>query len=29
MPGMSGIELHRQLVAGHCEVPVILFYYGV
>jgi FixJ family two-component response regulator len=23
MPGMSGIELQRQLVADHCEVPVI------
>jgi FixJ family two-component response regulator len=23
MPGMSGIELQRRLVAGHCEVPVI------
>jgi len=23
MPGMSGIELQRQLVAGHCAVPVI------
>jgi len=23
MPGMSGIELHRHLVAGHSEVPVI------
>ena len=23
MPGMSGIELQRQLVAGHSEVPVI------
>ena len=23
MPGMSGIELHRQLVAGHSVVPVI------
>jgi FixJ family two-component response regulator len=23
MPGMSGIELHRRLVASHCEVPVI------
>jgi FixJ family two-component response regulator len=24
MPGMSGIELQRQLVAGHYEIPVIL-----
>ena len=24
MPRMSGIELQRQLVAGHSEVPVIL-----
>jgi len=23
MPGMSGIELRRQLVADHCDVPVI------
>jgi FixJ family two-component response regulator len=23
MPGMSGIELHRQLVVDHSEVPVI------
>ena len=23
MPGMSGIELHRHLVASHSEVPVI------
>lgn len=23
MPGMSGIELHRRLVASGCEVPVI------
>ena len=23
MPGMSGIELQRQLVADHCAVPVI------
>ena len=23
MPGMGGIELQRQLVAGHCDVPVI------
>jgi FixJ family two-component response regulator len=23
MPGMSGIELQRQLVADHCDVPVI------
>ena len=23
MPGMSGIELHRHLVANHCEVPVV------
>jgi FixJ family two-component response regulator len=23
MPGMSGIELHRQLVASNCKVPVI------
>jgi len=23
MPGMSGIELQRQLVAGHSEIPVI------
>jgi FixJ family two-component response regulator len=23
MPGMSGIELHRHLVANHCEIPVI------
>jgi FixJ family two-component response regulator len=23
MPGMSGIELQRQLVAGHYEIPVI------
>jgi FixJ family two-component response regulator len=23
MPGMSGIELQRQLTAGHCTVPVI------
>jgi FixJ family two-component response regulator len=24
MPGMGGIELQRQLVAGHYEIPVIL-----
>jgi FixJ family two-component response regulator len=23
MPGMSGIDLQRRLVAGHCEIPVI------
>jgi FixJ family two-component response regulator len=23
MPGMNGIDLHRQLVADQCEVPVI------
>src|ERR1700687_2561721 len=23
MPGMSGIELQRQLAAGHCAIPVI------
>ena len=23
MPGMNGIELHRHLVANHCEIPVI------
>ena len=23
MPGMSGIELHRQLAADHSEIPVI------
>ncbi|MBL8291408.1 MAG: response regulator [Bryobacterales bacterium] len=23
LPGMSGIELHRQLLASKCEVPVI------
>jgi FixJ family two-component response regulator len=23
LPGMSGIELHRHLVANHCEVPVV------
>jgi FixJ family two-component response regulator len=23
LPGMSGIELHRQLLAGMCKVPVI------
>jgi FixJ family two-component response regulator len=23
MPGMSGIELHRHLVANHCEIPSI------
>ena len=23
MPGMSGIELHRQLVTGYCKIPVI------
>ena len=23
MPGMNGPELHRQLVASHCEIPVI------
>src|SRR6516225_9210968 len=23
MPGMSGIELQRQLAASHCEIPVI------
>ena len=23
MPGMSGIELHRQLVSGYCKIPVI------
>jgi FixJ family two-component response regulator len=23
MPGMSGIELQRQLMADHCEVPMI------
>ena len=23
MPGMSGIELHRRLIASHCEIPVI------
>jgi len=22
-PGMNGIELHRHLVASHCEIPVI------
>jgi FixJ family two-component response regulator len=24
MPGMGGLELQRQLVAGHYEIPVIL-----
>ena len=24
MPGMNGIELHRRLVANHCEIPVII-----
>ena len=23
LPGMSGIELHRHLVANHCETPVV------
>ena len=23
LPGMNGIELHRHLVADHCEIPVI------
>jgi FixJ family two-component response regulator len=23
LPGMNGIELHRQLVANHCEIPVV------
>jgi FixJ family two-component response regulator len=23
MPGMSGIELHRHLVANHSEIPVV------
>ena len=23
MPGMSGVELHRHLMAAHCKVPVI------
>jgi FixJ family two-component response regulator len=23
LPGMNGIELHRHLVANHCEIPVI------
>jgi len=23
MPGMNGIELHRRLVASHCDIPVI------
>jgi FixJ family two-component response regulator len=23
MPGMNGIELQRQLVAGYCDIPVI------
>ena len=23
MPGMNGLELQRQLVASHCEIPVI------
>ncbi len=23
LPGMDGIELHRHLVANHCEIPVI------
>ena len=23
MPGMSGIELHRQLVSSYCKIPVI------
>ncbi|MFZ0914874.1 MAG: response regulator [Candidatus Korobacteraceae bacterium] len=23
LPGMNGIELHRRLVANHCEVPVV------
>ena len=23
LPGMNGIELHRHLVAHHCEIPVI------
>ncbi len=23
LPGMSGIELHRHLVANHCEIPVV------
>jgi FixJ family two-component response regulator len=24
MPGKSGIELHRQLMAGHSKIPVII-----
>ena len=23
LPGMTGIELHRHLVANHCEIPVV------
>src|SRR5208337_3380488 len=23
LPGMNGIELHRHLVANHCEIPVV------
>jgi len=23
LPGMNGIELHRHLVADHCEIPVV------
>ena len=23
LPGMNGIELHRHLVAHHCEIPVV------
>ena len=23
MPGMDGMELHRHLLASHCEIPVI------
>ena len=23
MPGMNGIELHRHLLASHCEIPII------
>ena len=23
LPGMNGIELHRRLVADHCEIPVV------
>ena len=23
MPGMNGYDLQRQLVAGHCEIPII------